>query len=107
MERFRKLSSTHDVRFSRLYPSTVWRGSRRPAFVATMISLLRLFLELSDQALAAAIAIHVGGIDKIDAGINGLIQRARDSSSETFPHDPPIAQAPKLTSETFQWARPS
>jgi hypothetical protein len=30
VERFRRLLSTHAVRFERLYPSTVWRGKRRP-----------------------------------------------------------------------------
>src|SRR3954452_5478685 len=36
-----------------------------------------------------------------------VFSAAIDSLSSTLPHDPPIAQAPKLISETFQPVRPN
>src|ERR1035437_5705881 len=38
--------------------------------------VLSALLKLSNQAFAAAIAIHVGGIDKIYSAVNGLLQRS-------------------------------
>src|SRR5262249_1600372 len=39
--------------------------------------LFARFLELSDKALAASVTVNVGGVDKVDARVDGLIQRGK------------------------------
>ena len=65
-------------------------------------------LQLSNQAVAAPIAVDIRSVEKVDAGVDRLVERA-----ESIPHrlpgpmQPPMAHAPKLISETFQPVRPS
>ena len=90
-----------------MYPSAVCGEQSAAGLGGDDDLFFALALQLRDQAFAAAHAVNVGGVDEVDAAIDGGASAAIDSASSTAPHAPPMAHAPKLISETFQGVLPS
>src|SRR5215471_345122 len=72
-----------------------------------MIWSLRLFLSCAIKRSLRPLPYTSAVSMKLIPQSIAFCNEASPSSSETFPHDPPMAHAPKLTSETFQPVRPS
>ncbi len=68
-----------------------------------------LLEHLRNQLFAAAIAIDIGGVDEVHACVQRGAQRSAFVHAVVNiaqPHEPPIAHAPKLISETRMPVRP-
>jgi len=95
------------VMLAALYPSAGVRRKAPAGLGRHHDRLLALALQLRDQALAAPHAVDVGGIDEVDAAVDGLVQRGQRLVVIHVAHTSRRCPRAKLISDTFQPVRPS